>query len=576
MTAKARTRFAPSPTGELHIGGVRTAIFSWLLARHTGGEFYVRIEDTDQERYVPGATRRILEAFDWLGVDLDGGPDHAELSAMPSDEDYPGALDDGEYRGIPGPFVQSQRLPLYKQWAEWLVAHGYAYRAAETPEELARMRAEAQARGQNFVFREEMRLRTDIRPDEPHVIRMRVLPRDGQTEFDDLIKGHLAFDNSQVDDQVLLKMDGFPTYHLAVVVDDHLQGVTHVLRGDDWLPSAPKHVLLPRDGQTEFDDLIKGHLAFDNSQVDDQVLLKMDGFPTYHLAVVVDDHLQGVTHVLRGDDWLPSAPKHVLLYRYFGWPAPVWAHLPNVLGTDGKKLSKRHGAQSVFEFRDQGYLPEAMINFLALLGWAPGGGDEQNVFTRDELIAKFSIERVGSSPAIFDYNKLDWLNGVHIRRLSDEDLAERLVPFLVRAGICTDSPADRALLLRIAPHIKERMKKLTDAAPLVDFFFADIPTPPADALIGPKMDRQSSLEALQATYRLADSFAPFEDAPLEQAMRALCAELQLKPTQLFTIVRNALTGKAVTPPLFATMAILGRETCLARLGRAIHRLQPQS
>jgi len=501
MSVKARTRFAPSPTGELHIGGVRTAIFSWLLARHTGGEFYIRIEDTDQERYVAGATRRILEAFDWLGIDLDGGPDHEELRAMPSDEDYPGALDDGEYKGIPGPFVQSQRLPIYKQWAEWLVAHGYAYRAVETPEELARMRAEAQARGQkNFVFREEMRLRTDIHPDEPHVIRMRVLPRDGQTSFDDLIKGRLTFDNAQVDDQVLLKMDGFPTYHLAVVVDDHLQGVTHVLRGDDWLPSAP---------------------------------------------------------------------KHVLLYRYFGWPEPKWAHLPNVLGTDGRKLSKRHGAQSVFEFRDQGYLPEALINFLALLGWAPGGGDEQNVFTRDELIAKFSIERVGSSPAIFDYNKLDWLNGVHIRRLSDEDLAERLVPFLVRAGIPMDSPAHRALLLAIVPHIKERIKKLTDAAPMIDFFFGDIATPPAEALIGPKMDRQSSLEALRATYQLVASFKPFEDAPLEQAMRALCAELQLKPTQLFTIVRNAVTGKPITPPLFATMAILGRETCLLRLDRAM-------
>jgi glutamyl-tRNA synthetase len=504
MTAKARTRFAPSPTGELHIGGVRTAIFSWLLARHTGGEFYIRIEDTDRERYVPGATRRILEAFDWLGIDLDGGPDHDELRAMPSNEDYAGALDDGEYKGIPGPFVQSQRLHLYKQWAEWLVAHGYAYRAAETPEELNRMRAEAQARRQTFVFREEMRLRTDVRPDEPHVIRMRVLPRDGQTEFDDLIRGHLTFDNAQVDDQVLLKMDGFPTYHLAVVVDDHLQGVTHVLRGDDWLPSAP---------------------------------------------------------------------KHVLLYRYFGWPEPRWAHLPNVLGTDGKKLSKRHGAQSVFEFRDQGYLPEALINFLALLGWAPGGGDEQNVFTRDELIAKFSIERVGSSPATFDYNKLDWLNGVHIRRLSDADLAERLIPFLERAGICIDSPARCELLLKIAPHIKERLKKLTDAAPLVDFFFADISTPPMDALIGPKMDRQSSLEALRATYRLVEAFEPFEDAPLEQAMRALCAELQLKPTQLFTIVRNAVTGKPVTPPLFATMAILGRETCLTRLARAISCLQ---
>ncbi|MCS7055146.1 MAG: glutamate--tRNA ligase [Thermoflexales bacterium] len=504
MSLKARTRFAPSPTGELHIGGVRTAIFSWLLAKHTGGEFYVRIEDTDQDRYVPGSTRRILESFDWLGITLDGGPDHEELRTMKTDEDYPGALEDGEYKGVPGPFVQSHRLHLYKEWAEWLVAHGYAYRANETPEELQRMREAAQARKQTFIFREEMRLRTDVRPDEPHVIRMRVLPRDGRTEFDDLIKGRVSFDNAQVDDQVLLKMDGFPTYHLAVVVDDHLQGVTHVLRGDDWLPSAP---------------------------------------------------------------------KHVLLYRYFGWPQPQWAHVPNVLGTDGKKLSKRHGAQSVFEFRDQGYIPEALINFLALLGWAPGGGDEQNVFTREELIAKFSMAGVGSSPAVFDYNKLDWLNGVHIRRLTPEDLAERLIPFLARAGIAVDTPEQRALLLRIVPHIQERIKKLTDAAPLVDFFFSDIPAPPAEMLIGPKMDWHLALRALRETCRVVETVAPFEDAPLEQAMRALCEELQLKPTQLFGVVRNAVTGKSVTPPLFATMAILGRETCLLRLDRAIARLQ---
>lgn len=501
---KARTRFAPSPTGELHIGGVRTAIFSWLLAKHTGGEFYLRIEDTDQERYVPGSTRRILESFDWLGITLDGGPDHEELRTMKTNEDYPGALEDGEYKGVPGPFVQSHRLHLYKQWAEWLVERGYAYRANETPEELQRMREEAQARKQTFIFREEMRLRPDVRPDEPHVIRMRVLPRDGRTEFNDLIKGRVSFDNAQVDDQVLLKMDGFPTYHLAVVVDDHLQGVTHVLRGDDWLPSAP---------------------------------------------------------------------KHVLLYRYFGWPEPQWAHVPNVLGADGKKLSKRHGAQSVFEFRDQGYIPEALINFLALLGWAPGGGDEQNVFTREELIAKFSMAGVGSSPAVFDYNKLDWLNGVHIRRLSPDDLAERLIPFLARAGVTVDTPEKRALLRRIVPHIQERTKKLTDAAPLVDFFFNDIQTPPAEMLIGPKMEQRLSLHALRETRRVVASVEPFEDAPLERAMRALCEALGLKPTQLFTVARNAVTGKSVTPPLFATMAILGRETCLIRLDRAIARLQ---
>jgi glutamyl-tRNA synthetase len=500
---KARTRFAPSPTGDLHIGGVRTAIFSWLLARHSGGEFYLRLEDTDQDRYAPGSARRILESFDWLGIRLDGGPDHGELRTMKTDEDYPGALDDGGYRGVPGPFVQSHRLPIYKQWAEWLVEHGYAYRANETPEELQRMREAAQSQKQTFLFREEMRLRTDVGPDEPHVIRMRVIPRDGRTEFDDLVKGHMAFENANVDDQVLLKMDGFPTYHLAALVDDHLQGVTHVLRGDDWLPSAP---------------------------------------------------------------------KHILLYRYFGWPMPKWAHVPNVLGTDGKKLSKRHGAQSVFEFREQGYLPEALINFLALLGWAPGGGHEQNVFTREALFEQFSMDGVGSSPAVFDYAKLDWLNGMHIRMLPAEELAARLTPFLGQAGIAIDTPEKSALLVRIAPHIQERLKKLTDAAPMVDFFFADIPAPPAEMLIGPKMEQHLSLHALREAKRLIETIEPFEDVRLEQGFRALGEELQLKPNQLFTIVRNAVTGKSVTPPLFATMAILGRETCVTRLARAERQL----
>ena len=497
---KARTRFAPSPTGELHIGGVRTAIFSWLLAKSTGGEFFIRLEDTDQDRYVPGSARRILESFEWLGITLDGGPNHASLARMKTNEDFSGALDDGEYRGVPGPFVQSQRLHLYKQWAEWLVERGYAYRANETPDELARMREAAQARKQTFIFREEMRLRADARPDEPHVIRMRVLPRNGQTVLDDLVKGRVVFENSAVDDQVLLKMDGFPTYHLAVVVDDHLQGVTHVLRGDDWLPSAP---------------------------------------------------------------------KHVLLYRYFGWAQPKWAHVPNVLGTDGKKLSKRHGAQSVFEFREQGYIPEALINFLALLGWAVGCGEEQNVFTREELIARFSLDGVGSSPAIFDYAKLDWLNGVHIRMLRDEDLAQRLVPFLQKAGISIEDELDRQKLVRIVPLIKERIKKLTEAAPLVDMFFMDIPAPPADLIAG-KLDRAEAVRVLQETIRLvrAQAQVPFEEAALEQSMRELCERLDIKPSQMFSVVRVAVTGKTVAPPLFGTMVILGRDVTLQRLTRA--------
>jgi glutamyl-tRNA synthetase len=494
-----RTRFAPSPTGELHIGGVRTALFAWLTAKHAGGQFYIRLEDTDQRRYVPGSARRILQTFDWLGIRLDGGPDHASLKQMKTDEDYPGALDDGGYQGIPGPFVQSQRLPLYKYWAEWLVEHGFAYRADETPEELDRMRKEAEARKETFLFHEDMRLRTEIDPAKPHVIRMRV----------------------------------------------------------------------PREGTTRFHDLIKGDVAFENAHVDEQVLLKADGFPTYHLAVVVDDHLQGVTHALRADEWLPSTPKHLLLFQYFGWEPPQFAHVPNVRGEDGKKLSKRHGATSVFDLRDQGYIQEAILNFLALLGWAPGEGDEQNVFTAQELIEKFSLEHVGSSPAVFSDDKLDWLNGVHIRRLTVDDLTGRLVPFVREAGIPLDTPEQMDKLRCAVPLIQERMKTLRDAAPLIDFMFNDIPAPSKSALIGPKMDEATSQAALRQTRDLLAQLPAFEDAPMEQAMRALADRLQLKAKQLFTIVRNAVTGKDVTPPLFGTISVIGRTATLQRLDRAI-------
>jgi len=494
-----RTRFAPSPTGELHIGGVRTALFSWLTAKHHGGQFFLRFEDTDQDRYSPGSARNIIEQFKWLGIELDGGPDHIALQAMKTNEDTPDALNDGSYRGIPGPFVQSQRLAIYKAHAEQLVAAGKAYRCNESAEELSAMRAEAQAQGRTFMFKKSARLRTEIDPATPHVIR-----------FD-----------------------------------------------------------MPASGQTVLNDMIRGKIVFENANLGDDVLLKSDGFPTYALAAMVDDHLMGVTHIIRSDEWLPSAPKHIEIIKAFGWQLPIFAHVPTVNGEDGKKLSKRHGASGLWQFRDQGYVQEAIINFLAMLGWAMGEGEEQNVFTTAELIEKFSLERVGGSPAVFSYPKLDWLNGVHIRRMQPDDLAQRLLPFLAQAGLHIDSPEKRALLVRIVPQIQERIKKLTEAAGFIDFFFADVPTPPHDMLIGPKMEQHLSLHALKAARTLCANIAQFEDAPLEQAFRKLCDDLKLKPNQIFSIIRNAVTGKTITPPLFGTMAILGRDTVLLRLDRAI-------
>jgi glutamyl-tRNA synthetase len=331
---------------------------------------------------------------------------------------------------------------------------------------------------------------------------------------------------------------------------------------------------MPNDGQIRFTDLIRGELVFENANLDDPVLLKTDGFATYHLAAMVDDHLQGVTHVIRGDEWLPSAPKHVHLIRSFGWPMPHFAHVPVVLGKDGKKLSKRHGATSVLEFRDQGYLPEALINFLAMLGWAPGQGDEQNIFSLEQLIEKFSLEQVGASPAVFEYDKLDWMNDMHIRMLPPEDLARRLVPFLAQAGVHINSSEQHAKLLLLIPLLKERVKKLTDAAQFVDFFFSEIDTPPVEMLIGPKMEQHFSAAALRQAREGLAAFANFDDeTALEKTLNEICDELKLKRAQLFTIVRNAISGKAVTPPLFGMLRVMGRDVALARIDRAVARLQ---
>jgi glutamyl-tRNA synthetase len=483
----------------LHVGGIRTALYSWLVAKQAGGHFFLRLEDTDQERYVAGSPRQIIESFQWLGLDLDGGPDHADLRAMKQNEDFDGALDHGEYRGVPGPFVQSRRLEIYKAHAEQLIASGRAYRADETSEELEVMRKTAEAERRNFVFTEASRIRTEIDPATPHVIRFKIA-RQGKTVLNDAVLGEVVFENANL--------------------------------------------------------------------ASDPVILKSDGFPTYHLAAMVDDHLQGVTHVIRAQEWLASAPTHVQIIEALGWPVPVFAHVPPVNGADGKKLSKRTGAQSVFEFRDQGYLKEALLNFLTMLGWAPGAGSTQNVFTLDELIAQFELGRVTKSPAIFEYPKLDWLNEQHIQRLAPEVLTERLIPFLARDGVVIDTPAKRERLIALVPLINTRIKKLTDAGAMVDFFFAE-PTPlPAEQLLGPKMERHLSLHALRAAIEATEKIAPFDDVTLERELRALADSLQLKPNQLFTIIRNAVSGRQVTPPLFGSMVVLGRDTVLARMRTA--------
>jgi glutamyl-tRNA synthetase len=335
-------------------------------------------------------------------------------------------------------------------------------------------------------------------------------------------------------------------------------------------PNKP-HVIrlaVPLEGATAFHDVIKGDITFENRLIDDQVLLKSDGLPTYHLAVVVDDHTMQITHVTRGDDWISSAPKHILLYQAFGWPMPVFAHVPNVLEPGGKKLSKRHGAASIAEFCKEGFLPEALFNFLAFLGWAPGEGEEQEIFPRQELARRFSLEHVNKAGAVFSYDKLDWMNGEYIRMMPQDELARRVLPYLAAGLGMAEEEIGLARVEQIIPLIRERLKRLTDAPGWCDVFFKEMPIPPASALIGKKMDAASSLAALRRVIAALDNVPEWTEHVIEPPMRALTEELELKTGQLFGIVRIAVTGKEVAPPLFGTMVILGRDKVMQRLRTA--------
>jgi len=488
MQNKVRVRFAPSPTGYLHVGGARTALFNWLFARHNGGQFLLRIEDTDRTRYVPQAIPDLLDGMRWLGLFWDEGPEVG-----------------GDY----GPYYQSDRAHLYRQHAEELVAKGLAYRCYCSPERLESMRRERRAAGLPYGYDRHCRT---------------------------LTKKQIA--------------------------DYEAQGVRPVIR-----------LAVPLEGTTEFNDLFRGHISVKNEQLDDLVLLKSDGLPTYHLANVVDDHYMAITHILRADEWLASVPKHVLLYQAFGWQLPVQAHLPVILDPSGKgKLSKRKRKLPdgrdmltyVHEFKRAGYLPESMINFLALVGWSYDGQIEY--FTRSELIRRFELERVHKAPAAFSYDKLDHMNATYIRSLGANDLSGRLLQVLLDAGF----DADIDTVLRMAPLVRERLTTLQDVIGWVDFVFDDDVEYAADLLIQKRMDRESTLTALRSAERVLSSLESFDDEErLEAALRALADELGLKAGQLFGSIRVAVTGKKVAPPLFGTLAILGRKKVLGRLGKAI-------
>ena len=469
-----RVRFAPSPTGALHIGSVRTTLYNYFLARQGNGPLILRIEDTDQERLVAGAIDSIYDGLHWVGVRWDEGP-----------------REGGPY----APYIQSERLPLYQKGAQELVASGAAYFCFCSRERLEQMRAAQRARGEITRY------------------------------------------------------------------DRHCRGIPPA-EAAERAKNEPDHVIrlkVPEDGTIAIDDLVYGHIEWPLSTIEDQILLKSDGFPTYQLAVVIDDHLMAIDPVIRGEDWLPSTPKHLLVYKAFGWDVPPHAHVPNVLGPDGKKLSKRHGATQVDEFRREGYLPEAMVNFLALIGWSPG--TEEEVFSLDDLVQKFRIDQVQKAGGKWDRDRLDHFNGLWIRRLADDELLARLDPFLPAAW-------DRTVVRAIVPFIKERMVTLVEAKELIAFLFSDgIAQDPA-LLVPKKRERMEVITALSRVTVLLRFVDPFTAPAIERAIAAVASELGWTVRDLTIAVRAAVTGRKVGPPLYESIALLGAGRALARLEAA--------
>ena len=485
MSNRVRVRFAPSPTGEPHVGNIRTAIFTWLFARHHEGTLIVRVEDTDQARVVAGAIEQLLDALRWLCIDWDEGP---------------------EVGGAYGPYFQSRRLEVYHREAQRLLGAGHAYACFCSPERLAEMR------------KEQSRL-----------------------------KQPLGYDRRCRD-----------------LGEDELKG----LRGDGVSPVV--RFKMPLDGVTTMTDLIRGEVSFENRRVDDFVMLKSDGFPTYHLANVVDDHHMEVSHVLRAEEWLSSSPRHLQLYRSFGWDPPKFAHLPMILAPDRSKLSKRHGATSILEYREMGYLPQAMVNFLTLLGWSLD--DKTDIISVDGLIEHFELDRVGKAGAVFSLDKLNWMNGHYIRHLSVDCLADALLDYW-RTYPPPEIPElpEKERLLRIVPLIQERLKTLSDAAALTPFFFNEAVEYDTADLVQKGMDVTGTKRALEAAFAGLSGASPFDSESLEMLLRPLAQELSVKTGQLFGSLRVATTGLRVAPPLFQTMEVLGREKTLASIRAAIDR-----
>jgi glutamyl-tRNA synthetase len=521
-----RLRFAPSPTGYLHVGGARTALFNWLYARRTGGVFVLRIEDTDVERSSSDMVAGILDGMRWLGLDWDEGPDAG---------------------GAHGPYFQSQRLGRYREMAEQLVRDGHAY----------------------YCY-----CNADTSAVAPAPAGVSVDTWSPGSSFDSRVDSALAQDRS----------DPGKT--------DHEEGDTP--RGESWTYDrrcsrlTPKEVAareaakMPRAirfrvplGETTFHDLVHGDITFDNAHIEDFVALRSDGHPTYHLSVVVDDVDMAITHVVRGDDHISNTPKQVLLYRAFGKALPAFAHVPLILGPDKRRLSKRHGATSVTEYSRQGFLPEAMMNFLALLGWSPG--NDQELFGRDELVAAFSLEGISSSDAVFNPEKLEWFSAQHIARMPAAELVRRIEPRLREAGLWPakwspgasapgedEADAGRAWLARLIELLRPRAKRLTDFVEKGRTFLVDEVEYDAEA-VKKHLSSPEALAHLAAVRELCAAAEPFTAAVLEPALRALADARGVKAAVLIHPTRVAVVGRAESPGIFDVLELVGRDRAVARM-----------
>jgi len=488
-----RVRFAPSPTGHLHLGGGRTALYDYLLARQTGGQFILRLEDSDRKRYVPGAEQELMDGLRWLGLDWDEGPDIG-----------------GPY----APYRQSDLKEVYLEFARKLVESGNAFYCFCSPDRLEKVRQEQQ--------------------------KLKISPH-----YDGTCRG---LDPDEARRRVA-------------------NGESHVIR-----------FKTPKDGTITVTDLLRGDITVENRNLDDYIIVRSNGLAVYHLAAMVDDYQMGITHVIRGSEWLSTFPLHGHIVRAFGWPEPVWVHLSVFLKPSGKgKMSKRESTDSIQDghsifikdLEDLGYLPEAVVNWIALMGWSYD--DHTEFFTMQDLIEKFNLRQLNPAPAAINFSKLDHFNGLHIRGLEQADLAKRVKPYLEKAGYTVEDEK----LMRIMPIVRERLGGLDEAPDMAGFFFRDDITPDPQELVGKKMTPTESADAARLALEVLESVNPFSADEAEAKMRLLVEKMGLSAGQVFGILRMAVTGQTVSPPLFESMAIIGKQKVIERVKNAIRLLDQQ-